>query len=370
MQNSISFIPIGSARMEKEGGTLRFTVLSSPPANFRQKLAKTRSYIQAEGLYRLPLRIDMTVALSAPGLAVMLGDWGILSFATPWDDNRRVRDLVEPPASGEKPATFANQLPLHTPVDISIVYNLKSLQILVDGQQRYLSTKERYMKSREFSARNAQGLALRLSCYKHTGVLLHALTVTQAEDDFPIDAQEISPQPILSNMALQPGEKPTFDAAIANLPEDLRARVREMDACLRMYKPIRFRRSIEKNGNKITYLASDAGLSYMINLSRDTLTHTLEWYLRFNSRDTWGTRKADRLEATLQTLALADPPFAARTFARLRDCCGCYGPGCMARSPYLFAGKTTQSCHGKLVFGMALSEFDEALRVVEAIEAG
>ena len=188
------------------------------------------------------------------------------------------------------------------------------------------------------------------------------------------------PEPIMSNIVLPPGQKPTyenivsalngkptFDAMIANLPGDIRARVTEIDGYLRSYKPIKFKRTLEKNGNKISYIASEAGVSYAIYLSRDLLTHSLQWYILTNSRENWGKRVANNLEATLERLAAEDPAFAVRIFSYLRDCTGCYGPGCGARSPYTFQNKTTQSCHGKIEFKMSVSEFDDVLRLVQAI---
>ena len=100
-----------------------------------------------------------------------------------WDDSRRIEDIAGPPAEG-KGMYFANQIPLNTPVDITIIYNLKSMQILVNGEQRYYSVKERYMKSPTFPEINAAGFPLRLTCLKRTEVMIHSFAVAESETDF------------------------------------------------------------------------------------------------------------------------------------------------------------------------------------------
>lgn len=337
-----------------ESGCLWFTVETTPPQNYRCRNTAVHSYLEAEGGYRFPLRIDMTVSLDAPGFCVLFGDTGRINFCSTWDDNRRIADISEPPVEG-KPRFFANQMPLNTSTDISVICNRKSMQILINGEQRYHSTKEKYMKSPAFPELNDAGFPLRLSCLKRTGVTVHSCTVTESETDFEIVKQEYMPEPVLRNIPLFPGEKPAFDAMIAWLPEEIRMKVIEMDGFLLSYKPIKFRRTLEKNGNKIYYNASTTGASYTIYLSRDMLTHTL--------------RIPTGFEAMLDRLSVEDAVFAQRIFSYLRDCSGCYGPGCGARTPYTFYGKLRQACHGKIEFKMAASEFDDVMRLIRAIPA-
>jgi hypothetical protein len=46
---------------------------------------------------------------------------------------------------------------------------------------------------------------------------------------------------------------------------------------------------------------------------------------------------------------------------------GGFGPGCLAKSPYTFAGEKVIACHGKMVFTMNLSEFEDAKRFIGAV---
>ena len=373
----LKFTPKGNVIMEPLQDGLRFTVTTSQPHDFGYKGVSVRSAIEAEGLYRLPLKIDLTVSLETPGFCILLGKHGRIPLCTDWDTGRRVTDLAEP--DGKIILPFANHFPLNTPTDITVIYNLKSMQILINGEQRYYSTKEKYMKSALFPELNAGGFNLRLTGNKRTNVLLHSITVTESGNDFEITKQEYMPDPITSNIPVPAGvkasyeniiatlgRKPTFEDIIAGLPADIHAKVVEIDAFLRSYKPLKFRRTLEKYGNKISYVASGEGFSYHIRPSRDLLTHDFCWYMLTNSRENWGKRKGDRLVETLEKLAADDPAFANRIFSYTKDCVGCY-PHCVCLSPYTFGGKKRFACHGKFDFKGIASEFDDVMRFVRAI---
>jgi hypothetical protein len=131
-------------------------------------------------------------------------------------------------------------------------------------------------------------------------------------------------------------------------------------------KALKFKRQIEKNGNKIAYVASDFGFSYAIYLSNDIFDHSLQWYLITSGKpETWH-RKADRMEETLSRLADTSPDFAERMFSNLDDCTGCYA-NCLARTKYQYRGKSKAVCHGKLKFKMSPSGFEDVRTMVDAI---
>ena len=357
----LTFTSKGSVSTEKTPDSLLFTVTSAIPEHFHKESAVCRHYLEEEGAYCLPLRIDMTVSLDAPSFFVMLGS-GRVAFASTCNVNRRIEDIAEP---HYKPVFYADHFPLNTPADISIIYNLKSMQILINGEQRYYSTKEKYMKSAKFDELNKAGFSLRLSARKRTEVTVYRFEVTQSGTDFEIVKQDTMPEPVTRNIDLPKGAKPTFDAVIAGLPDDIRAKIAEVDGFLRSYKPVKFRRSIEKNGGKITYLASDAGISYMVMPSRDVMRHSLGSYILWNKKDNLGKRNAAPLENALNQLAETDPGFVSRILSYKSDCTGC-GPNCICRVDYNVQGKTWPACHGKIDFKMALSEFDDVMRIIQA----
>ena len=359
---AMRFIPQGRIDMEQMPNNLRFSVMSTIPEYYNKENIVCCNYLEAESVYRLPLRIDMTVCLDAPVFFVMLGS-GRVAFATTWNINRRIEDIAEP---HYKPFFFADHFTLNVPAEISIIYNLKSMQILINGEQRYYSTKEKYMKSARFSELNAVGFPLRLSARKRTEVTLYQFKVTESETDFEITKQESMPKPITSNIYLPKSEKPTFNAVIVGLPDDIRAKIIEIDSFLRSYKPVKFRRSIEKNGNKITYLASDDGISYIIKPSRYVMYHTLGAYLLWNKKSNLGEHNAAPLENALSQLAKTDPGFVARILSYANDCIDC-NPNCLCRVNYKVQEKTQSVCHGKIEFKMVVSEFDDVIRLIQAI---
>ena len=376
MKNKPTFTPIGNILMEQKRKGLRFMAMTSPPFHCYSKHACMRSYLLAKNAYRLPMRIDMTITIDAPYFSVMLGETGRINFCSLWDDNRRIKDIAEPL---NKPFFFANHMPLNTPTDITIIYNKKSMQILINGKQRYFSVKEKYMKSALFQKLNAAGFKLWLTGGKRTEVLLHSFTVTESENEFEIIKQEFMPDPITSNIPLplgvkltrenilaSLGGKLTFEDIIAGLPADIHAKVIEVDSFLRLYKPLKFQRIFERNGNKITYVASKEGFSYSIRPSRNLLTHDFCWYILTNSQENWGKRISNRMIETLEKLAGEDPEFAARIISYTKDCVD-YSPKGICHTPYKFRGKARLACHGKIEFKMELSEFDDVMRFISAI---
>jgi len=358
----LTFIPKGNVKMEQTPDRLWFTVTSAIPGHFHKESAVCRHYLEAESVYRLPLRIEMTVSLDAPVFHVMFGS-GRITFVATWNINRRIEDIVEP---HYRPVFYADHFPLNTPIKISVIYNLKSMQILINGEERYYSTKEKYMKSVRFNELNTAGLPLRLSACKRTEVTICQLEVTENETDFEITNRDSTPEPIRGNIDLPKNEKPTFDVVIAGLPDDIRAKIVETDDFLRTYKPVKFRRIMEKNGNKITYLASAAGVSYMIMPSGDVMRHSFGSYLQWNEKDNLGKRDAAPLEIALNQLAEDDPDFVARILSYKNDCTGCR-PKCVCRVDYKVQGKIYSACHGKIDFKMAISEFDDVMRIIRAI---
>lgn len=188
--------------------------------------------------------------------------------------------------------------------EISVLYDLKEMQILIDGEERYYSNNERYMKSRAFSEMNQDGCELKIACDKLVNLCIKSVTVTEYDETCGIShsGMELLIAPA-KNMAIAPGEKPTFEKCISLLPEYFQSEIVKNDEYLRALKPLKFKRQIEKNGNKITYVASDYGVSYAIYLSNDLFDHSLQWYLFTQGKpETWH-RKADMMEETLSRLA-------------------------------------------------------------------
>jgi len=161
-------------------------------------------------------------------------------------------------------------------------------------------------------------------------------------------------------------DKPSFDNCIANLPTDLKDEIITLDEWLRKLKPVKFKRLIETHGNKITYVASDYGISYAIHPSYDVLFHTLQWYIITSGKpDTWH-RKDNQMDAVLNRLAQTDPGFAQRMFDNLCECVGGFGPGCRAKTPYIFNGIRKITCHGKMRFKMTRQDFFDVKRFINA----
>lgn len=358
------FIPKGQVTCEyREDCFFMTTERAIPTQRFDAEHLSINSYSYLPKRYKLPLRIDMTIKLDAPGFYVLLGS-GHVNFGTLWSDNRRIDDIVAP---ARKTIHYHNYIKMNEFTDISILYDLKQMQIMINGEERYYSTKERYMKAHEFKERNEKGFELKVACDKLVNLCIKSFSVTEYPDTCGIlHSDRELPAAVTRNEAIAPGEKPTFEKCISLLSKDIQSEIIIMDEYLKSLKTLKLKRQLEKNGNKITYVASEYGFSYAIYLSNDIFDHSLQCYLITNGKpDTWH-RKVDRMEETLSRLAATSPEFAEQMFFSLEDCVGCY-KDCLARTPYRLGEKHKAVCHGKLKFRMGTSGFEDVRTFIEEI---
>lgn len=335
-----------------------------PTQRFDAEHLSIDSYIYLPDKFRLPLRIDITVKIDAPGLYILLGK-GHVNFGTLWSDNRRIDDIAAP---ARKMVHYHNHMVMNEFTDITLIYDLKEMQIMINGKERYYSKRERYMKSPLFSGMNEDGFELKIACDKLVNMCIKSVSITEYPDTCGIIHSEAElPAAVMRNEAVAPGEKPSFAKCISLLPADIQGEIVKTDEFLKSLKRLKFKRQIEKNGNKITYVASEAGLSYAIYLSNDIFDHSLQWYLITSGKpETWH-RKADRMEETLNRLADKSSDLAERMFMNLADCVGCY-QNCLAKTRYKLREKQKTVCHGKLKFRMSASGFQDVRTVIAEIE--
>lgn len=341
-----ALVPFGdvSAWLSPEGLDVRVG-RAVHDCGYNLRAAALRSaYLALPGAYRVPFRVDLEVCLDVPCLVLLVGQ-GHLTFGVPWLDNRSIEDMALPAG---KPRVYNNGMPLGRWVRIAAVFNRKSMQVLVDGEVRYASTRERYHR-----ADAAAAYPLGITCTKGAQLRIRAVCVEEAGEDFPLVPGEAVP---IQDDALP--QRPTFEACIATLPPDVRGWAEETDALLKALRPLRFRRAVDKSGHKVSYVASAQGLSYAMYLRGGAMHHSLQWYIVTSGKpETWHRRGND-LEAALHAVAGADPALAGRIFARLCECNHC-GPGCRVRTRYTYDGMAVDSCHGQIVFTMRRADFDD-----------
>lgn len=360
------FVPKGQAVCKLEDNLLHMTTNRAiPTQRFNCEHLSIVSCIHLPDKFKLPLRIDITAKMDAPGLYVLFGK-GHVNFGTLCFDNRRIDDIVSP---ARKTVCYHNDMPLNEFTEISLIYDLKKMQILIGGEERYYSKSERYMKSREFKELNKDGFELKIACDKLTNLIIQSITITEFPETCGIVHSETGlPAAFTKNEAIAPGEKPTFEKCISRLPANIQSEILKTDEYLKSLKLFKFKRQLEKNGNKITYVAPEDGFSYAIYLSNHLFDQSLQWYIITNGKpETWH-RKADKMEETLNRLMQKNPAFAHRMFFCLDDCVGCY-QNCLARTRYRLGEKSKAVCHGKLKFKMNPSGFEDARVFMNEINA-
>jgi hypothetical protein len=313
-----------------------------------------KHYVSFPGIYNLPFRVDMKVKLDFPFFIFFIGD-GHVTFASPWQDSRKIEDIAKPSGKpNQDHNSYNNSLPFTQYADISVTYNFDEMQILINGEERFYSRKQAYMRVKTLKEQNTEGLSIKLAVSKLATLNIKTITVTEFDEKAPVARgafEIIKPQPMDGERP-----KPTFESVISGLPQKSRDEIIKMDDFLMSLPPVKFKRTVDKNGGKISYVASDYGISYMINVSGAESSQNFGWYIVTGGKpETWH-RKADYMEETLAEITKSDPQLAERIFYALNDCVDCYGQGCLAKTPYAFNGQKKVTCHGRVMLRMCSSD--------------
>ena len=105
-----------------------------------------------------------------------------------------------------------------------------------------------------------------------------------------------------------------FDFVLNNFTRQIRKEIIKTNEFLMNMRPLKFKRIVDKKAKKITYVASDYGVSYMFRMSDEGFNHNFQWYLVYNGKpETWH-RRGDFMEETLNEIAQHDYPLSLRMF--------------------------------------------------------
>jgi len=357
--------PHGQADAKMEDGSLTaWTTHSITPigiTDFSGKLKK--HYISLPGKYRLPLRVDLTVKLDNPSFYLFIGE-GHITFASSGQDNRKLEDVIKHSSKpNQDHYAYNNSLPLGEYTEISVIYNRNEMQICIGGEERFYSRKQAYMRAKNFDEVNNKGISIGFAVSKRSMLRIQEITVTEADNPLPVSRSADGEEKLSFGAKKDP--KPTFETVLSGLPRGFQDRLVEMDAFLRFLKPLKCKRVLDKSGNKITYVAADYGVSYAVEVWDGRFTHCFNWYIVYNGKpETWH-RKADYMEEALMESAKSNPGLSERLFYALNDCVGCHGPGCLARTSYVYNGQKKMTCHGRVMLRMCEGDLRDAKEFFE-----
>jgi hypothetical protein len=315
-----------------------------------------KHYLGLPDKYHIPFQLDMTIMLDFPALILLVGD-GHVVFAS--SDNHKIEDIAKPSGkSNQDNCLFDNKLPFSEFVDITVIWNFNEMQILIGGKECFYSCKLPYMKVKNLSELNLEGFGIGLAVSKQSTLSIKSITVTEHDDKIPVIPGILNETPL--QKVITESKKPTFENVISDLPKEYKNELIEMDNFFKSLKRLKFKCTVDKRGEKITYLASDFGISYVIRVSEDQLSHSFSWYIVSSGKpETWH-RKADYMEEILSEIAKSDIQFAKRIFYALNDCVGCYATRCLAKTLYEFNGQKRLTCHGRVMLRMCHEDFQDA----------
>jgi hypothetical protein len=351
-----TLIPKGGVITEVKDDLLYMTTTRTIHPDCSLSKIPINSYLCLPKPYKLPIRIDLRVMIDSPELYLLFGK-GHTNFGTPWSNNRRIDDIIAPDF---KPRFFHNHIPFREFVDLTVIYKHKEMQIVVNGEERYYSKKEIYMKPGFVEDTKNNELEVKISCTKGTNLLLKSIKITEDYDEVIEHEEKELPKPITRNEAVPLKEKPTFDACISLLSEELKSEIIKTNDYLLKAQPLKFKRKVEEN--KITYVSSEYGFSYTMFISNDSMRHSLNWYVIHNHKFKY--KEKDYMLDALNLLYLKEPGFAEKMFKGLRECAA---GGCMDTKNYLFLGNYKKTCNGRIEFKMCKEDFEDARSFISIV---
>ncbi|MCL2445558.1 MAG: hypothetical protein FWD06_02175 [Oscillospiraceae bacterium] len=334
-------------------------LLLSAEKNLRSSFLPTKpltSCVTMPKTFRLPLCIHMTVHMPQPALHLLLGE-GHLSFGTQ-SDNRSISDIVEP---DRKPKHFNNHTDLAKDNEITVLYGLKFMQIIVNGETRYFSKREKYMRSDIFADMNKAGFELKIGTDKFAELMIKNMTVE--EYDVEPDAVPINNEIDETRLYfIRKGVKAGFEECISLLAPALQAEIIKADQFLLSEKELKIKRKIEGDqlGCKITYISSVHGFSYSLRINEHLMSHSYWWYMVSNYKyeGKFMGRKNDLTNSVLKRVYELSPEIAERLVSYYGKCTGC-SQSCAVKTVYELNGKKFVSCHGSMHMNMNLQTFSD-----------
>ena len=156
---------------------LNFSLNTTLRTEFHKEIDTINTYAFLPQKFHLPVKINFTANTNGNGFYLLFGT-GRVNFNYNYNDNNRsYNDIVAPDL--ETKNRIYNFLPKNKDVMIQIIYDYKFMQVYIDGEERYFSTKEKYMKSRLTKEKNTEGFGIRFAIEQSEKVLLKQFSVTQ-----------------------------------------------------------------------------------------------------------------------------------------------------------------------------------------------
>jgi hypothetical protein len=315
------------------------------------------SYLQIKQKFKLPLRIDVRVKIDVPSFYLVLGR-GHVTFGSGFQDNRRIGDIVEP--ERKNVTAFDNKLEIDTFVDLSVIYDLKFMKILIDGKEKFYSKKEKYIKSPLLDEMNLKGFDLKFAGSKQSILKIESFIVTEFENDELANLRSgQNTDRSMVCLSIDKKAKPDFNECISGLSSELQREVKDMDGYLLAQKKLKIKRKIEGTNQacKISYVSTH-GFSYSVHISENIMDHFFWWYMvsNYKNENKYMGRKNDLTNETLEKVAEKSPDIADKVFSYYDECKGC-STNCLVKTIYEYSGKKKAACHGKLIMNMNISTF-------------
>lgn len=321
-------------------------------------------YLECKDKYHVPFSVDMTVRIDYSSLILLVGG-GHITFGSP-RNSHKIEDIAKPSGKSAQDGWLYNDTILYNQdITLSITYNKKEMQILINGEERFYTQKMPYMRKANLDEMNDAGVRLGVIVQKGANLCIKKLSVTEFDEDKPLKHSpdwSVTIQAELDAQKNMVKEKATFESVKAKLPVEFQKDLVEADEFCRSMKTMKMKRAVDKSGEKITYSAPDYGISYVFHIFDHQWSANFSWYVvTAGTADTWH-RRADYMEEALVETAKYDKPLADRIFNMLNDCVCCYPNGCLTSTLYQYDGKKRLVCHGIVLLRQSHEDLKDTLQ--------
>jgi hypothetical protein len=146
-----------------------------------------------------------------------------------------------------------------------------------------------------------------------------------------------------------------LDELLLQLPAKEKKEITEMDIFLKSLPSLKFKRTIDRKSDKISYISAEYGISYLIKLKNKH--QEFGWYYIHDRQKNKWYRKTDYMVTVFNEI---NPDIANRLFNSLTKCTSCRNVDNCGNILYEYKGEKRMTHYGRLILGLKKNDFEDA----------
>jgi hypothetical protein len=155
----------------------------------------------------------------------------------------------------------------------------------------------------------------------------------------------------------------SYEEVLSVLPAGVMKEINKMDLYLKSLSTLKFKRTVDKKNNKISYVSIDYGISYLIKLKNTQ--QEFGWYYIYDKQEEKWYRKTDYMINVFNEI---NPDIAERLFSFLTECTFCRDVENCGRLLYEYKGQKKTTHYGRVILGLKKQDFDDVKDFFNSLE--